>query len=429
MTDAIETPSAVSGGDGGCPRLLGIFAVSRLNAYGYTLAIIYGVLLVHCYRAGIWIAESAGAPIYTDFTDTWVAGWQALHGNPGLLYDPSEFMKIQAAIVGPKSFYYPNWPYPPPFFFILAPLAVLPYVYAFLVWDLATLGLCITVVYLIVRRLPAIGLVLAFPYTVWNFLAGQNGFLTGSLLGAALLLLERRPVLAGVFIGCLTYKPQFGILLPLALVAAREWRALGSATAVAILLACASIVAFGIGVWTAFPRGLGVQAGINLFSVTENWGHLQTVYGVLRTVHAGPGLAWLAQGTATLCVAIIVWRVWRSPVRYSLKAATLSSAALIATPYAFAYDLAALAIPVAFLAKDQMRAGLLRGEQTIMIALFSLIVSALAVFRDPPDGVTFGSIPLGPILTITLLGVILRRTLRPKPRPAAFAVSATSGSH
>ena len=53
---------------------------------------------------------------------------------------------------------------------------------------------------------------------------------------------------------------------------------------------------------------------------------------------------------------------------------TLSAAALIATPYAFAYDLAAIAIPVAFLASDQIRCGLLRGEQTIMIALFGAIL-------------------------------------------------------
>jgi len=31
--------------------------------------------------------------------------------------------------------------------------------------------------------------VLAWPFTAWNFLAGQNGFLTASLLGAALVLL------------------------------------------------------------------------------------------------------------------------------------------------------------------------------------------------------------------------------------------------
>ncbi len=79
-------------------------------------------------------------------------------------------------------------------------------------------------------------------------------------------------------------------------------------------------------------------------------------------------------------MAVIVWLVWRSRVRYALKAAALSAAALIATPYAFAYDLAAIAVPVAFLAQDQIDRGLLRGEQTTLLALFaaSLVVFAMA---------------------------------------------------
>ena len=40
---------------------------------------------------------------------------------------------------------------------------------------------------------------------------------------------ERRPVLAGLLIGCLTWKPQFGILLPVALAASNRWRAFASA--------------------------------------------------------------------------------------------------------------------------------------------------------------------------------------------------------
>jgi hypothetical protein len=38
---------------------------------------------------------------------------------------------------------------------------------------------------------------------------GQNGFLTAALLGGALHLIDRRPWIAGVLIGCLAYQPQF----------------------------------------------------------------------------------------------------------------------------------------------------------------------------------------------------------------------------
>ena len=411
------------------PRLLGIFTAWRLQAYGYALAAIYAGLLLHFYLAGAWIIDRAGMPVYSDFTDAWVVGAQALRGEAAPLYDPAEFVKIQAALLGPREFFYPNWPYPPIFLLILAPLGALPYFDAFVVWDVVTLLGCIIVVYLIIRQRPAIALVLASPYTVWNFLAGQNGFLTAWLLGAALVSLERRPLLAGVFIGCLTYKPQFGVLFPVALAASNQWRAFASAAATAALLASASIAAFGSGAWFAFPRELAVQSGLNLFADPDsNWGLLQTVYGLVRDLNGGATLAWFAQGVTTVGLAVIVWFVWRSQVAYPLKAAALSAAALGTTPYAFAYDMAAIAIPVAFLASDQMRYGFLRGEQTIMLALFGAVLAVLAIFADKPVGTTFGSVPLGPFVIITLLGIVLRRALRHAQRAGNLGLRADQGA-
>ena len=173
----------------------------------------------------------------------------------------------------------------------------------------------------------------------------------------------------------------------MALVAAKRWFAAASATVTFGLLAGASIAAFGAETWAAFPRDFVAQAGVNLFADPgSQWAYLQSVYGLIRYLKGDPVVAWLAQGDHTSGAAIIVWLVWRSPARYALKAATLSAAALIATPYAFAYDLAAIAVPVAFLAKDQIGYGLLRGEQTILLALF---VASLCVFpgagQSAPD--------------------------------------------
>src|SRR5262249_6032333 len=157
-----------------------------------------------------------------------------------------------------------------------------------------------------------------------------------------------------------------------------------------------SIAAFGGTAWVAFPHELFVQAGLNFFaSPDSNWGLLQTTYGLTRYLGGGLVFAWLTQGATTAGAVLIVWFVWRSGVRYALKAAALSTAALVATPYAFAYDLAAIAIPVAFLASDQIRCGLLRGEQTVMLTMFGAVLAVLVIFADRPVGTTFGSIPLG----------------------------------
>jgi arabinofuranan 3-O-arabinosyltransferase len=393
----------------------GIFAAGRLQAYGYALVAVYAVFFATVFAAGAWIVDKTGRPIYTDFAVWWAGGMQALHGNAAALFDPAEFDKIQAALFRPGEAVYLNWPsYPPTFFLLLAPLALLPYRYALITWDMATLLGCAGVVYLIVRRMPAIPLALASPFTAWNFIAAQSGFLTASLLGSSLLLLERRPVLAGVFIGCLTYKPQYGILLPVALAAARQWRTVASAGVAAALLAAASIAWFGADAWAAFPRGFLVQSELSLGAGPDsNWVYLQTAYGLVRSLHGSARSAWLAQGTATLASGIIVWIVWRSSVRYPLKAATLSAAALIATPYAFAYDMAAIAIPAAFLAADQLRHGLLRGDKAIWIMLFGGPLAVLVTLGDDAGGPTFGGTPAGVAAAVALFCVILRRARQP----------------
>ena len=202
-----------------------------------------------------------GRPAYHDFTCFWVAGWEALHGGTASLPDQAAFKEVQDNFAGLGHSPYSSLSYPPIFTLILVALAMLPYFAAFLSWEALTLASYVAVLYLIVRRQPAISLALASPFAAWNFLIGQNGFLTASLLGASLLVLERQPVLAGVFIGCLTYKPQFGILLPVALIAARQWRVCVSAAVTAIFLAAASVAAFGVDAWVAFLRTLFAQSG------------------------------------------------------------------------------------------------------------------------------------------------------------------------
>jgi arabinofuranan 3-O-arabinosyltransferase len=400
--------------DNASPRVLGIFRAPRLQAYAYLLVAIYAGLLTVGYIAGTWVVDRAGMPVYTDFATIWVAGVEALHRQVAMLYDMVDYVRIQAALLGPVKIEYYNWSYPPTFSLFAAPFGLLPYFSAFFVWNAVTLLGLVVVVWLIVKRASAIALVLASPFTFWNFFAGQNGALSASLIGASLLLLERRPVLAGMFIGCLTYKPQFGLMFPIALVAARQWRAFASAAMAAFLLVCASALAFGPQAWVAFPQGFRSQFTAVLDAGGQrnpgaDWGRIQTVYGLLRDVTGSPALAWAGQGVTLVAVVVIVWCVWRSGMRHAPKAAALAAAAVLATPYAFGYDLVVLSIAVAFLAQDQLRHGLLKGEQTVMVALFGLSLAALVTFLKSPVQDMVGSAPVGPFLAATLLALALRR--------------------
>lgn len=399
---------------------------SRLRAYGFGLAALYGWFFVTVYRNQVWIMDKTGAAVSPDFSSIWVVGIESMRGHLAAAYDSGTFLRMQAALLGVSDGYYPNWPYPPTFSLILVPLGWLPYRAAFLAWAILTLIALAAVIYAAIPRAAAVALLLASPFTAWNFLAGQNGALTGALLGGALLALEERPLLAGFFMGCMTYKPQYGLLLPLALAVSGRWRAFLAATAAALGLAALSAACFGLDAWIALPHGLATQFGVVLQAngasdEHSDWGRLQSIYGLTRLLYGGPTLAWAAQGAVILSVAGIVVRVWRSEASQDLKSATLAAAAIAATPYSFTYDMAALAIPFVFLVRDQRRQGFLPREKAALSVLYGGCLALLLYFGDRTDRTTFGGLPLGSFVLIGLFGLILRRRAAfPGPRgPAA----------
>jgi hypothetical protein len=138
---------------------------------------------------------------------------------------------------------------------------------------------------------------------------------------------------------------------------------------------------------------------------------------LIRSLHGPAHLAWLGQGFVTLGSAVTVWIIWRSRVRYELKAAILSASALLATPYAFAYDMAAIVIPAAFLATDQLSRGLLQGEKTMWIVLFGAPLAILVTLGDNAGGTTFGGNPVCLLAAFMLFCVIVLRTVRSSGQP------------
>jgi len=128
---------------------------------------------VSLYRAGIWLVDSGGAPIFTDFTLLWTLGAQALHGKAAQVFDQVERLRTVSEVVGAGHTLFFSFPYPPTYFLIFAPLALLPYFRAFATWDLITLLGTIGVVCLIARRRWAIPLLLASPFISWILAAGK----------------------------------------------------------------------------------------------------------------------------------------------------------------------------------------------------------------------------------------------------------------
>jgi hypothetical protein len=148
--------------------------------------------------------------------------------------------------------------YPPFFLFYILPLGILPYTIAYLFWALGSVTLYLVAsLYKHLRRY-AVFLILFAPATITCFATGQTGLLSSALIVGGFGLVTTRPILGGVLFGLASFKPQLGVLIPIALISARLWRAIAAACVTVLVLVLASGVAFGWSIWQApLPCRLG----------------------------------------------------------------------------------------------------------------------------------------------------------------------------
>lgn len=350
-------------------------AARLIALIGLTLALGYVVVLGGAWLGGHWLTDSQGQPIAGDFVNVWAAGRLTLDGNPAAAYDWPLHKTAEVSAVGHGFDGYYGWHYPPTFLFVAAALALIPYTAASLVWLVATLPAYFTAVRAIVGERAGIFVALGFPAALWNATAGQNGFLTAALIGGTLGLMERHPTLAGICLGLLSYKPHFGLLFPLVLLADRRWRVLVTAAAVTIVMAALSWLAFGAAAWEAFVHWMPITSRVVLGEGGADWNRLQSLFGLVRAHGGSETLAWSVQAAMALTLAASLCWLWRSRAPFELKAAALAAGALLATPYLYIYDLVVLAIPVAFLLRLALARGFLASEVAGLFAAGTLLLS------------------------------------------------------
>jgi hypothetical protein len=366
----------------------------------FSLALAYAVFLAASAFAGAWIVDDHGRLIDNDFIAVWAAGLLVLEGHPAAAYDWDLHREVEIATAGRDFASYYGWHYPPPPLFFAAALASLPYLAAWAVWMAITLPAYVAAVQAIIGERIGIVLALGFPGVLWNISVGQNGFLTAALIGGTLVCLERRPLLAGLFLGLLTYKPQFGVLFPFVLMIDGRWRVLAAASATAAALVAASILAFGFESWQAFVHWMPVTSEAVFAEGRANLMKMQSLLGLVRWLGGGMTAAWLAQSLLIAAALAGTMWLWRQPVRYEIKAAALSAGALLATPYLYIYDFPVLAIPLAFLMRIGLREGFLPWELP-GIALACALILAFPVL----------AMPTGFVAVAVVTAMIIRRAM------------------
>lgn len=292
------------------------------------------------------------------------------------------------------------WLYPPSFLLLLLPFGATGFGAGCAIFLLLTfLGMIVAVWRFAGERrwLCSLALILS-PAAIMNVYLGQNAFLSGALFFGGALTLSKRPVLAGILFGLLTYKPQIALMVPIALLAARQWKALGAATATASLLAIVSSLIFGANAWQSWLATAmgGLPPALEIGRL-----HGSSVFSCAILFGATPSLANAIQNVVTLLAAACVYMSYRHPMSEFMRAAALATATILGAPHVAGYDAILTGFAAALLFAEGLDQGFRPGELPIAwIAWASPLI-------NPPMFHPIGR--LTPVFVALLLVAILLR--------------------
>ena len=360
------------------------------------------LIFIACWQHG---AFGAAAATSSDFVSFYAAGKLALASTPALAYDQTaHYLAEQAARGGgtPYQFFF----YPPVYLLVCAALATLPYYAAFALFQVGTLAPFLLVARAILREhgWTWAAPLLAFPAVFWTIGLGQNAFLTAALFGGFSLLLVRNPASAGVLIGLMCYKPHFGMLVPVALIAGGHWRAFAAATGTVTALIGLSVALFGADTWWAY-LGATVNAKTVFASGRIDYAGLVSIFGAERLMGFAVGSAYALQAVASLEMVMLVTLIWRRALTPPIRFATLLAATLLAVPVALVYDHMLLLLAVILLVREAKDTGFLPWERLALAGIYTLVLLTWLLG-------TVWHLPLGPVAPSVLLLLCVRRVWR-----------------
>jgi hypothetical protein len=368
----------------------------RARAWSRILAVLLAL------RVAVWLIKPQGTdPIAADFVCYWAAAGFAAAGHAASAYDPAAMSAAEhaALTMQPDGFF--GFYYPPSFLLMLLPLAFLPYVAAVLAFLAAGFVPYIVSLRVLLPQRWALLPILSFPGVVVTAGTGQNGFLSAACFGGYMVLLDRRPMLAGACIGLLSCKPHLAMCAPVALLAARRWPAVAGAVLSASVLAVASLLLLGWPAWAGFLRSLPL-AGEMLAHKLLDAAKLQSTFGAFRILGLPSAMGWACQALVSLAALVaLAWAVRRRPGGHA-EGAALAAAALVCSPYLVDYDLAILGLPLAWALAEALRTGFMPWEKLLLLAGYMLPIVSHGLAASL-------RVPVAPFVLCAILALVVRR--------------------
>ncbi|MGY0575580.1 glycosyltransferase family 87 protein [Bradyrhizobium sp. RDM12] len=333
------------------------FAPQRQAAYVRIIVAGFAAIVLsktfRFFEHGFWEVDQG-----TDFSAFYIVAQKVWLGEVDLTYRFQSFAAMQAKLAAGATSFMP-WTYPPQFDLLLAPLALLPDWAAYFMFTTLTLGAYLATLRVLAAKNFALALIVTFPAIVVTIGSGQNGFLTGTLMGLVCINIERRPLVAGIALGAMIIKPHLAIAAGVYMLLTRRWTLVAAAGVTFILSALVCTMLFGPPIWGAWLEGVKEAASFleegryPLFRMISTYALLYPIGG------SSTAAAWGQALTACFAMGILTLSVVKGPSpRFALGVAVLAS--VMISPYAYDYDLPIVGIALALLLPDLFACASLR---------------------------------------------------------------------
>ena len=318
----------------------------RLNTYPKIILVLYVVIYGFWIFSGSGNADLMGKPIGGDFSAFWAASHMVLSGEAAAVYKDDIIFAVEKSIAGVD--YRNPVPYPPVWFLVIAPLALFAYIPALILWLTLTFSAFLYVTCRFAPHTMTIWLTLSFPGTFQNVIHGHNGFVTTSILGLALLIIEKYPLMAGLVLGLLSFKPHLVMIVPLFLVVGKAWRTLAGMVISVLFLMLASAIIFGIDAWVGFLEKIPFMMQLMENQFLQMHQVVSTVGALLLLGIPYHIAIWIHLLCSLIGIGLTAITWYRNEPNY-VKHSLLVLSVLLVTPYANSYDLTLLALPICWI--------------------------------------------------------------------------------
>jgi hypothetical protein len=324
-------------------RQMATIAASGVAACAVLYLFFYRPIDGFDYNFGYWYGR--------DFINFWAAGKLALSGEGRLLTDFDTYntwLRTQfTADIGP----FHNFSYPPHLVPLLLPFGALPYGIALALFTaLSALSVWLAVRCALRHQHAGLAACVAVisPGVIATAFQGQLTSLIAALLFVALMLLDRRPVLAGICLGLMSVKPHMGLVVGLLLLVEQRWRAAAAAIVTTAILVAASIALLGVEAWSGFFGVTLAKQAEFMNNMAAGFRYFQVApYAGFRGIGLPPAVATVLHGATAVALAVGAIAIWLRHTDRLIGAFAVAAASVLATPYANSYDLTLLALPLA----------------------------------------------------------------------------------